>query len=84
MKQFQMEDEEAAYARVLELSLLEHQQSQRASANPPDQRGQSSSSIRLSPMNLVNRSTSAFIAECKLRIVPLLLLSMDNFQLILE
>ena len=79
-----MEDEEEAYARALERSRLEHQQIQRASANPPDQRGQSSFSIRLSPINLVNRSTYAFIAENKLRNVPLLVLEMDYFQLILE
>ena len=54
-----MDDEEEALARALELSRLDYQQSQRASANPPDQRGQSSSSMRLSPINLVSRSKYA-------------------------
>ena len=65
-----MDDEEEALARALELSRLDYQQSQRASANPPDHRGQSLSSMRFSPINLVSRSTYAFIAECKFKIVP--------------
>ena len=65
-----MDDEQEALARALELSRLDYQQSQRARANPPDERGQSSSSMGSSPTNLVNRSIYAFIAECKVKTVP--------------
>lgn len=66
-----MEDDyEKALAKALELSRMDHQQSQRASANPPDQSGQPSSSTQRPPINLVNRSTYAFRAECELKIVP--------------
>lgn len=51
------DDEEEALARALELSRIDHQQSQRASANPPDEKSQPSSSTRRSSsprINLVN------------------------------
>jgi len=50
-----MEDDyEEALAKALELSRMDHQQSQRASANPPDQSGQPSSSTQRPPINLEN------------------------------
>jgi len=57
------DDEEEALARALELSRIDHQlQSQRASANPPDQKPD--------PLDLVNRPIYSFRAERKLKIVP--------------
>lgn len=78
-KVFQMEDEDAALARALELSRLDHQQSQRASANPPDEKSRPSSSNRRPRISLVNRSTHTFRTECNLKIVPRLVLAIDNF-----
>jgi len=53
-KLFQMEDEDAALARALELSRLDHQQSQRASANPPDEKSRPSSSNQRPRINLAD------------------------------
>lgn len=64
-----MEDEEEALAKALERSRIDHQQSQAASANPPDQKGHPSFSTRPPQIHLVNSLTSVFGTECKLKIV---------------
>ena len=63
------DDEEEALAKALELSRMDHQQSQGASPNPPDQKGQPSFSTRSPQINLVNSLTSVFGTRCKLKSV---------------